>query len=197
MKLNKCIGKCERNTIENHFCGLQRQPVWAQLLRQSRPNSMESRNCWRGEKLEKIFQEIIIFFKLPPPWHFLGEKPDNIFLRNDMIYIVSITSTFISIVNCLFSDRARKQIVLITKKYFKTSRIKKVKGCKLIWYVYAQICPISNVLATLMIPLQLLWLYVEHQGLTILIACNKNNPKNSSVGLKSFIVDHNLLLDWG
>ena len=35
-KSKKCIGKCERNTIENDFCGgLHRHPVSAQLLRQS------------------------------------------------------------------------------------------------------------------------------------------------------------------
>ena len=39
----------------------------------------------------------------------------------------------------------------------------KGKGCKLMWYVCAEINPISNVLATLMIPLHLLRLYMGHQ----------------------------------
>ena len=39
--------------------------VPAQLLRQSRRNSMEMRNCWRGGTPKKISHKKIIWFQLP------------------------------------------------------------------------------------------------------------------------------------
>ena len=41
------------------------------------PNSMESRNCWRGEKLEKIFQEIVILFNYLSKCHLNAFEVEN------------------------------------------------------------------------------------------------------------------------
>ena len=51
--------------------------VPARLLRQSRRNSMEMRNCWRGGNPKNISHKIIIWFQLSAPSHFFIFRPSQ------------------------------------------------------------------------------------------------------------------------